>query len=157
MQVLPGSLLYRDLVALPDDGTHHRWLFPPASLLVHLCVGQVYAYSVDLAPLTQLCPDSKTGSSCQNLACHACRRYPVVMLLMLAMTPVIVGPDKYERLGPRRAALVGAGLWLVGSMLAAVAVRVHNLVLLFLSHGVIGGMGLGLAYISPMSTMLSEG
>lgn len=114
MQVLPGSLLYRDLVALPDDGTHHRWLFPPASLLVHLCVGQVYAYSVDLAPLTQLCPDSKTGSSCQNLACHACRRYPVVMLLMLAMTPVIVGPDKYERLGPRRAALVGAGLWLVG-------------------------------------------
>jgi MFS family permease len=76
------------------------------------------------------------------------------MLLMFGIAPALVGADNYDKWGPRGAALVGACLWLVGSILAAVGVRQHSLPLLFIGHGVIGGTGLGLAYISPMPTLL---
>jgi len=135
------SLLDRDrTVAQPG---YRRWLIPPAALAVHLSIGQVYAFSVFKEPLvahfdTKLTPISVIFS---------------IAIVMLGLSAAF-GGTWVERSGPRKAMFLAGCCWAVGFVVAALGVAVDQLWLVYLGYGVIGGIGLGIGYISPVSTLI---
>ena len=137
---MPGFLDRERSVAPPG---YNRWLVPPAALAIHLSIGQAYAYSVFNLPLT------KEGG--WTLA-------QVGWIFSLAIVVLGVSAALWgrwlERVGPRRAGLVAACCWGGGYLVAALGVREHSLGIVYLGNGLIGGCGLGLGYISPVSTLI---
>src|SRR5215475_14705986 len=120
-----------------------RWLIPPAALAVHLSIGQVYAFSVFKKPLvahfdTSLTPIGWIFS---------------IAILMLGLSAAF-GGTWVERVGPRKAMFVAACCWGVGFLVAALGVASDQLWVVYLGYGVIGGIGLGIGYISPVSTLI---
>jgi MFS family permease len=135
------SMLDRDrTVAGPG---YARWLIPPAALAVHLSIGQVYAFSVFKEPLvehfgTKLTPISIIFS---------------ISIVMLGLSAA-VGGTWVERSGPRKAMFVAGCCWALGFVVSAGGVATDQLWLVYLGYGVIGGIGLGIGYISPVSTLI---
>ena len=135
------QLLDRDrTVASPG---YRRWLIPPAALAVHLSIGQVYAFSVFKEPLvehfdTKLTPIGIIFS---------------IAIVMLGLSAAI-GGTWVERSGPRKAMFVAACCWSSGFLIGALGVATSQLWLVYLGYGVIGGIGLGIGYISPVSTLI---
>jgi MFS family permease len=135
------SMLDRDrTVAGPG---FQRWLIPPAALAVHLSIGQVYAFSVFKEPLvehfgTKLTPISIIFS---------------ISIAMLGLSAAFFG-TWVERSGPRKAMFVAACCWALGFVVSAFGVAADQLWLVYLGYGVIGGIGLGIGYISPVSTLI---
>jgi MFS family permease len=137
---------------------------PPAALAIHLCIGMVYGFSVFWVPLTQALGITQPVA-CQNLGLWAdlvttsCdwRRADVLMLFTICI--IFLGSSAalwggwLERVGPRKAGVVAACCWCGGLAIAAIGIIVHQLWLVWLS-GVVGGVGLGLGYISPVSTLI---
>jgi MFS family permease len=120
-----------------------RWLIPPAALAVHLSIGQVYAFSVFKEPLvehfgTKLTPISIIFS---------------IAIVMLGLSAA-VGGTWVERSGPRKAMFVAGCCWSLGFVVSAGGVATDQLWLVYLGYGVIGGIGLGIGYISPVSTLI---
>jgi len=120
-----------------------RWLIPSAALAVHLSIGQVYAFSVFKKPLvahfdTTLTPIGWIFS---------------IAILMLGLSAAFLG-TWVERSGPRKAMFVAACCWGSGFMVSALGVSTDQLWLVYLGYGVIGGIGLGIGYISPVSTLI---
>jgi MFS family permease len=120
-----------------------RWLIPPAALAVHLSIGQVYAFSVFKEPLvehfgTKLTPISVIFS---------------ISIVMLGLSAA-VGGTWVERSGPRKAMFVAGCCWALGFVISALGVATEQLWLVYLGYGVIGGIGLGIGYISPVSTLI---
>ena len=130
---------------------YSRWLVPPAALAVHLSIGQAYAYSVFKVPLTRVigvdhpAPDDWTQPQIAWVF--------TIFIVFLGLSAAVFG-RWLERVGPRRAGVVAACCWGGGYLIAALAVQTHQLWLLYLGNGVIGGCGLGLGYISPVSTLI---
>jgi len=135
------SFLARDrIIAKPG---FNRWLIPPAALAVHLCIGQVYATSVYKFSLTQsMDASSTTIGFVFSLA-----------IVMLGLSSMTFG-TWVDRNGPRAAMAAAASFWVVGLLVGALGVGTGQLWLLFLGYGVIGGIGLGIGYISPVSTLI---
>jgi MFS family permease len=134
-------LLDRDRTVAPEG--YRRWLIPPAALAVHLSIGQVYAFSVFKEPLvehfdTRLTPISVIFS---------------IAIVMLGLSAA-VGGTWVERSGPRKAMFVAGCCWAAGFVVAALGVAADQLWLVYLGYGVIGGIGLGIGYISPVSTLI---
>ena len=122
---------------------YRRWLIPPAALAVHLSIGQVYAFSVFKEPLvdhfgTKLTPISIVFS---------------IAIVMLGLSAAVCG-TWVERSGPRKAMFVAGCCWALGFVVSAVGVTTNQLWLVYLGYGVIGGIGLGIGYISPVSTLI---
>jgi MFS family permease len=122
---------------------YSRWLIPSAALAVHLSIGQVYAFSVFKKPLvahfdTNLTPIGWIFS---------------IAILMLGLSAAF-GGTWVERVGPRKAMFTAACCWGVGFMVAAFGVSADQLWLVYLGYGFIGGIGLGIGYISPVSTLI---
>src|SRR5689334_6009420 len=122
---------------------YRRWLIPPAALAVHLSIGQVYAFSVFKQPLvehfdTKLTPISVIFS---------------IAIVMLGLSAAI-GGTWVERSGPRKAMFVAGVCWSTGFVVSAAGVAADQLWLVYLGYGVIGGIGLGIGYISPVSTLI---
>ena len=122
---------------------YSRWLIPPAALAVHLSIGQVYAFSVFKEPLvehfgTKLTPISIIFS---------------IAIVMLGLSAA-VGGTWVERSGPRKAMFVAGCCWSLGFVVSALGVSTDQLWLVYLGYGVIGGIGLGIGYISPVSTLI---
>jgi MFS family permease len=151
------------IVAAPG---FNRWLVPPAALAVHLCIGMAYGFSVFWLPLSRAigrdaplaCP---TGMSFEALLLTETCDWPISMLgWMYTLFFVVLGGSAalfggwLERAGPRKAGVVAALCWCGGLCVSALGVRVHQIGLLWLGSGVIGGVGLGLGYISPVSTLI---
>ncbi len=135
------SLLDRDRTVAPPG--YRRWLIPPAALAVHLSIGQVYAFSVFKEPLvehfdTKLTPISVIFS---------------IAIVMLGLSAAF-GGTWVERNGPRKAMFASGCFWALGFVVAAVGVASDQLWLVYLGYGVLGGIGLGLGYISPVSTLI---
>jgi MFS family permease len=135
------SMLDRDRTVAPSG--YRRWLIPPAALAVHLSIGQVYAFSVFKEPLvahfdTKLTPISVIFS---------------IAIVMLGLSAAF-GGTWVERSGPRKAMFVAGCCWALGFVVAALGVAVDQLWLVYLGYGVIGGIGLGIGYISPVSTLI---
>ena len=135
------GLLDRERTVAPME--YARWLIPSAALAVHLSIGQVYAFSVFKKPLvahfdTTLTPIGWIFS---------------IAILMLGLSAAFLG-TWVERSGPRKAMFVAACCWGSGFMVSALGVSTDQLWLVYLGYGVIGGIGLGIGYISPVSTLI---
>src|SRR4051812_7682034 len=144
----------------------NRWLVPPAALAIHLCIGMAYGFSVFWLPLTRAvngkepvaCPaDSPLFGALFTTTCD----WKISELGMVyALFFVFLGAASaiwggwLERAGPRKAALVSAFCWCGGLMLSTLGIYWHQLWLVLLGAGAIGGIGLGLGYIAPVSTLI---
>ena len=120
-----------------------RWLIPPAALSVHLCIGQVYATSVYKNSFVAHFDTSQT-------AIGIIFSIAIVMLGLSAA----VGGTWVEANGPRKAMFVSACFWAAGFLVGALGIATKQLWLVYLGYGVIGGIGLGIGYISPVSTLI---
>ena len=129
----------------------NRWLVPPAALAVHLSIGQIYAYSVFNAPLTKILGISESAPGDWSLATVGW--VFSIALAVLGASAALFG-TWMERVGPRKAMFVAAICFGLGFLVSAIGVREHNLWLLYLGNGVLGGVGLGLGYIGPVSTLM---
>ena len=143
----------------------NRWLVPPAALAIHLCIGMAYGLSVFWLPMTRLiggakplaCPGMTTAQALFTTTCDW-RVADVTWIFELGI--VVLGCSAalwggwLERAGPRRAGVVAAICWGGGWLVSAVGIAVHQLWLIWLGTGIIGGIGLGLGYISPVSTLI---
>jgi MFS family permease len=143
----------------------NRWLVPPAALCIHLCIGMAYGFSVFWLPLSRAigltapkaCPDI---SLWQELFTTSCDWKVASLGWMYTLFFVVLGLSAalwggwLERAGPRKAGFVAACCWCGGLLLGAIGIYVHQLWVMWLGSGVIGGIGLGLGYISPVSTLV---
>lgn len=125
---------------------YNRWLVPPAALAVHLSIGQVYAFSVLKDPLIEkFSPD--TGASTPIAIIFS------IAIVMLGLSAAF-GGVWMERNGPRKAMALSALMWVSGFLIGALGVQTSQLWLVYLGYGFIGGIGLGIGYISPVSTLI---
>ncbi len=129
----------------------NRWLVPPAALAIHLCIGQIYAYSVFNEPMTRLLGIS--ASTAEDWELTTIGWIFSIALFTLGASAAIFG-QWLERVGPRRAMFASACCFAGGFLVAALGVQLHQVWLVYLGHGVLGGIGLGLGYISPVSTLM---
>ena len=141
----------------------NRWLVPPAALAIHLSIGMAYGFSVFWLPLSKAVPGAEACSAnmswLDELTASCNWRIESLNITFILFTVVLgvaaaVWGNWVERVGPRKAAAVSALFWCSGLSLGAVAIHIHQLWLLWLGTGVIGGIGLGLGYISPISILI---
>ncbi|MCT8138995.1 OFA family MFS transporter [Anaerobacillus sp. CMMVII] len=120
----------------------NRWLIALSAVAIHLSIGSAYAYSVYVKPLEQLGWQKTQVSLAFTIA-----------IFFLGMSAAAFG-QFVEKKGPRKSALLAAVLFSVGIVGSGFAVLIESLPLFYLTFGVLGGMGLGLGYISPVSTLV---
>ncbi|GAB3320585.1 L-lactate MFS transporter [Haloplanus salinarum] len=124
-------------------GEKNRWLIAASAMLIHLSIGSVYAYSVYQRPLQET-----QGWTVGDVTLGF-----TVAIFTLGLSTALLG--RYvERYGPRISGLAAAVAFAGGTMLAGVAVRVGSHVGFVMTYGVVAGVGLGLGYISPISTLV---
>ena len=141
----------------------NRWLVPPAALAIHLCIGMAYGFSVFWLPMSTLLPGAPmcagqgflaelTSRSC-NWSVPTATHVFEIFIAMLGVSAAIWG-GWLERTGPRKAGLIAALCWGGGLVLGGFGVSIHQLWLVYLGCGLIGGIGQGLGYITPVSTLV---
>ena len=140
------AFLDRDRSLAPAG--YSRWLVPPAALAIHLSIGQVYAFSVFKNPLLAL---HGADGSAWNL--KEVGYIFSIAIAFLGISAALFGAW-LEKAGPRRAMFYAACCFGAGFIIASFGASSHQLWLIYLGYGVIGGMGLGLGYISPVSTLI---
>ncbi len=138
--MVPSFLARERTVAKPGFS---RWLIPPAALAVHLCIGQVYATSVYKTALVTHFDSSLTAIGVIFS----------IAIVMLGLSAAVFG-TWVDTNGPRAAMFVAAIFWATGFMVAALGISTGQLWLVYLGYGGIGGIGLGIGYISPVSTLI---
>lgn len=121
----------------------NRWLIPPAALAVHLCIGQAYATSVYKTALIGHFEVSQTAIGVIFS----------IAIVMLGLSAAIMG-TWVERSGPRMSMFVAAAFWAAGFLVGALGIFTGQLWLVYLGYGFLGGIGLGIGYISPVSTLI---
>jgi MFS family permease len=129
----------------------NRWRVPPASIAIHLCIGSVYAWSIFNPPLTRAL--GVVGSAAGDWALEDVTRIFSVAIVFLGLSAAL-GGKWLEEVGPRMVGVVAACLWGGGFVVGGVGIWLHQLWLLYLGYGVLGGCGLGLGYVSPVSTLI---
>jgi MFS family permease len=143
----------------------NRWLVPPAALCIHLCIGMAYGFSVFWLPLSRAvgisqskaCPDMSLWQELFTTTCDwkvASLGWMYTLFFVLLGVSAAIWGGWLERAGPRKAGVVAAICWGGGLLIGAFGVYVHQLWIMWLGSGVIGGVGLGLGYISPVSTLV---
>ncbi|MEP6668327.1 MAG: OFA family MFS transporter [Chthoniobacter sp.] len=138
------SILDRESTVAPPG--FNRWLIPPAALAVHLSIGQVYAFSVFKLPLAKVLG---VGPSEQASLAWIFS----IAIAFLGISAAVFG-KWVEKSGPRKTMLAAACCFGGGFLVSALGVGLHQLWILYLGYGVLGGCGLGLGYISPVSTLV---
>ena len=129
-----------------------RWLVPPAAIAVHMCIGEVYGFSVFNVPLTRLVGITESTKGLDWSIPQVGWIYSIA-LFMLGISAAVFG-KWVERSGPRKAMTASAACFCGGLIIAALGVRWHQIWLLYVGYGFVGGIGLGLGYIAPVSTLM---
>jgi MFS family permease len=129
-----------------------RWLVPPAALAIHLSIGQVYSYSVFKIPLSKAIGITHSIDG-RDWTLEQIAWMFSIAIAFLGVSAAVFG-RWLEDAGPRKAMFAAACCFGGGFIVAALGVIWHQLWLLYLGYGVIGGIGLGLGYISPVSTLI---
>ncbi len=144
-----AGLLSRERITAPPG--YNRWRVPLASVAIHLCIGSVYAWSIYNPSLTRVygvvAPAAEDWSLSQVVWVFT------VAIVFLGLAAAF-GGKWLERVGPRVVGMVAALCWGGGYLVGAAGIVTHQLWLLYLGYGVIGGCGLGLGYVSPVSTLI---
>jgi MFS family permease len=141
-----------------------RWLVPPAALAIHLAIGQVYAFSVFKKPLNYLLQVATSGGGLKALPgvdspnamdwkFTSLGWIFSLAIVCLGLSAAVFG-KWLERVGPRMAMFTSAVCFASGFFVSALGVQLHQLWLIYVGYGVIGGIGLGIGYISPVSTLI---
>ncbi len=144
----------------------NRWLVPPAALAIHLCIGMAYGFSVFWLPLSRIvggaqpkeCPET-LGLFATLIATNCDWKISwlgwtfTLFFVFLGSSAAVFG-HWLETAGPRKAGLAAAFCWCGGLLISALGVYLHQIWMLWIGSGVIGGIGLGLGYISPVSTLI---
>ena len=128
-----------------------RWMVPPAALCVHLCIGQAYAFSVFNLPMTRLIGITQSAPDDWHLP--ELGWIFSIAIFFLGTSAAVFG-RWVEEGGPRRAMFTAALCWAGGFFVSAIGAYIHNLWVIYLGYGVLGGCGLGIGYISPVSTLI---
>jgi MFS family permease len=128
-----------------------RWMVPPAALCVHLCIGQAYAFSVFNLPMTKLI--GITQSAPDDWKLTDLGWIFSIAIFFLGVSAAILG-RLVEEGGPRQAMFASGVFWGAGFLVSAFGVYIHNIWVVYLGYGVLGGIGLGIGYISPVSTLI---
>jgi MFS family permease len=141
-----ASFLDREVSIAPPGFS--RWLVPPAALSIHLAIGQVYSFSIFKNPLLAL---KGAGGASWNQ--KEVGYVFSIAIAVLGLSAALFG-RWLETAGPRKAMFVAGTCFGSGFLVAAAGAATHSLALIYLGYGVIGGVGLGLGYISPVSTLI---
>src|SRR5580693_325649 len=144
----PGFFSKEATIAKPGFS---RWMLPPAALAVHLCIGQAYAFSVFNGPLTKVI--GITQSTADDWSLTSLGWIFSLAIVFLGLSAAFAG-KWLEHVGPRRTMFTAACCFGGGFLVSALGVYLHQIALLYLGYGVIGGIGLGLGYVSPVSTLI---
>jgi MFS family permease len=159
----PGWLDKERIIAGPG---FNRWLVPPAALAIHLCIGMAYGFSVFWLPLSKAIgikdavkcgPDVGFWAQLFTTSCDwqiSTLGWMYTLFFVLLGTSAATWGGWLERAGPRKAGVVSAVCWCGGMLLSALGVYLHQFWLMIVGSGIIGGIGLGLGYISPVSTLI---
>ena len=156
----PGFLDRDHIIASPR---FNRWLVPPAALAVHLCIGMAYGFSVFWLPMSHLVAgggycaahgfiDELTARGCNWSVADVTHIFET-FIAVLGVSAAVWG-GWVERAGPRKSGLVAALCWGGGLVIGGYGVSIHQLWLVFLGCGVVGGIGQGIGYITPVSTLI---
>jgi MFS family permease len=137
---VPAFLARERIVAPPG---FNRWLIPPAALAVHLCIGQAYATSVYKTALVDHFDASLTAIGIIFS----------IAIVMLGLSAAVFG-TWVDKNGPRAAMATSAVFWVSGFLVGSLGIWTEQLWLLYFGYGVLGGIGLGIGYISPVSTLI---
>jgi MFS family permease len=145
---------------------YNRWLVPPAALAIHLCIGMAYGFSVFWLPLSKALGITNPLACAKEMSIWAelfatdCDWRISSLTIMYTLFFVFLGSSAalfggwLERAGPRKAGVIAALCWCGGLVISAFGIYQHQLWMMWLGSGVIGGIGLGLGYISPDSTLI---
>ena len=144
-----AGLLSKERIIAPSD--YNRWRVPLASIAIHLCIGSVYAWSIYNPPLTHI--KGVVASSADDWSLSAVVWVFTVAIVSLGLAAAFAG-KWLEEAGPRKVGVVAAFCWGGGYLVGALGILTHQLWLLYLGYGVIGGCGLGMGYVSPVSTLI---
>jgi MFS family permease len=159
----PGLLAKERIIAGPS---FTRWLVPPAALAIHLCIGMAYGFSVFWLPLSRSIgitqsiecpPDMSFLAQVFSTTCDwriSMLGWTYTLFFVFLGGSAALWGGWLERVGPRKAGVVSALCWCGGLVISAIGVMTHQIWLLWLGSGCIGGIGLGLGYISPVSTLI---
>lgn len=136
-----ASVLDKSAIVAPKQ--FNRWFIPAAALAIHLCIGQVYAFSVFKIPLMSRFDVGEVSVGWIFS----------VAIAMLGLSAAF-GGTWVEKAGPRKSMIVAGTAWVLGFFVAAVGIATSQLWLVYFGYGFIGGIGLGIGYISPVSTLM---
>ena len=155
----PGFLDKQSYIAGPGFS---RWLVPPCALAIHLCIGMAYGFSVFWLPMSKLIPGAPVCSNgfmaelfatnCNWSVADVTHIFEI-FIAMLGISAAIWG-GWLEHAGPRKSGLIAALCWGGGLVLGGYGVVIHQLWLVMLACGFLGGIGQGLGYITPVSTLI---
>ena len=144
-----AGLLSKERITAPAD--YNRWRVPVASVAIHLCIGSVYAWSIYNPPLTRI--QGVVTSAADDWSLSAVVWVFTVAIVSLGLAAAFAG-KWLEEAGPRKVGVVAAFCWGGGYIVGSLGILTHQLWLLYLGYGVIGGCGLGMGYVSPVSTLI---
>ncbi len=144
-----AGLLAKERIIAPRG--YNRWRVPLASVAIHLCIGSVYAWSIYNPPLTKAI--GVVSGAADDWSLGEVVWIFTVAIVFLGLSAAIAG-RWLEKVGPRKVGVVAAFCWGGGYIVGACGILTHQLWLLYLGYGALGGCGLGLGYVSPVSTLI---
>ncbi|MGB8276220.1 MAG: OFA family MFS transporter [Alphaproteobacteria bacterium] len=145
---MTGLLSKKRIIAEPG---FNRWKVPPASIAIHLCIGSVYAWSIFNPALIRVFGVVTPASHDWSLSSVVW--VFTVAIVFLGLSAAFAG-KWLEDVGPRMVGVVAACCWGGGFIIGGIGILLHHLWLIYLGYGVLGGCGLGLGYVSPVSTLI---
>ena len=139
----------KDRIVAPPG--FNRWRIPPVSIAIHLCIGSVYSWSIFNPALTK--EVGVVASAADDWSISSVVWVFSVAIVFLGLATA-VGGRWMESVGPRCVGVSAACLWGSGFIVGGAGIYFHQLWLLYLGYGVLGGCGLGLGYVSPVATLI---
>ncbi|MBV5263129.1 OFA family MFS transporter [Pinisolibacter aquiterrae] len=161
-----GAFAFLDRSHTIAEPGFNRWLVPPAALAIHLCIGMAYGFSVFWLPLSRAigitapvaCPaDMGLVGELFTTTCDwkiSSLGWMYTLFFVFLGSSAAIWGGWLEKAGPRKAGVVASLCWGGGFFISALGVHFHQLWMMWLGSGVLGGIGLGLGYISPVSTLI---
>lgn len=143
-----ASLHKQHIVAKPG---FNRWWAAPASVAIHLCIGSVYAWSMFNPPLIKQFGVVASAADDWHFSSVVWIFSTAIVFLGLAAA---IGGKWLEKVGPRATGFLAACFWGGGFIISSIGLYYHQLWLIYFGYGVLGGCGLGLAYVTPVSTLI---